>query len=67
MRQSAQREWVFITPPATFTSLPRWPTRISCLIPASAARSRASPIKLEHFTILISEVIRPLSAKKSAP
>ena len=28
---------------------------------------RASPIKLEHFTILISEGIRTLSAKKSAP
>ena len=50
VRQSACREWVFIIPPASLTSLPTWPTSSPCSNPAEAAISSVSPMKLEVLT-----------------
>ena len=50
VRQSAMREWVFIMPPASLTSLPMCPTSNTSVNCSAAAISSASPIKLEHLT-----------------
>ena len=50
VRQSAVREWVFMTPPASLTSLPMWPTSTTCSNFDAAAISSASPMKFEVLT-----------------
>ena len=50
VRQSAMREWVFIMPPASLTSLPMWPTSTTCSNFDAAAISIVSPMKFEVLT-----------------
>ena len=49
-RPSAVWEWVFMTPAASLTSLPTWPTRSTSSNLAVAAISSVSPMKLEVLT-----------------
>ena len=67
VRQSALREWVFMIPPASLTSLPMCPTKSTALNPSAAAMSSASPMKLEHRTTGTPSAPRPFAARKSAP
>ena len=50
VRQSAVREWVFMTPPASLTSLPMWPTSTTSSKWDAAAISIVSPMKFEVLT-----------------